>query len=381
MLRGEERWLVDHVVDGKRRRPSFATEAAANGFADDLKRGRSSAKAIWKRLSPTERDEIILAWHSSKENGHDVYDLLHRAKDLQPHTGPTLIKVIDEMVSAKTNAGRSEDYAAALEGVCKQFADGRESRKFDALTVEDVEAFLNSKTIASRTTLRSRLSTLFKFGIRKRYRPDNPCAEIEPITRTLPPPRVFTLEQFMTATKWLLNNARHGLAWWALSSVCGLRPEEAEKTDKKRDINFDEGFVKVEAQTTKVRQRRVVYPKPEAMAFLKWAIKNGGRLPLNSATRSYIISGQARKHVGEKRTARWRTRSLREALGLNAWPKDITRHTAASYWLAGKGETVRHVAKMLGHSEHVCETKYKALKTAKEAGEFWESVLALATGK
>jgi integrase len=58
--------------------------------------------------------------------------------------------------------------------------------------------------------------------------------------------------------------------------------------------------------------------------------------------------------------------------------KDITRHTAASYWLAGEGETVRHVAKMLGHSEAVCESRYKAVKTQKEAAEFWKAVKELA---
>jgi integrase len=68
---------------------------------------------------------------------------------------------------------------------------------------------------------------------------------------------------------------------------------------------------------------------------------------------------------------------LRGALGFKVWPKDITRHTAASYWLAGEGETVKHVAKMLGHSESICESRYKAVKTQKEAEEFWRVVASI----
>ncbi len=97
------------------------------------------------------------------------------------------------------------------------------------------------------------------------------------------------------------------------------------------------------------------------MAFLQWAVKRGS-LPLKADRRRHLIG--------------WKGHStgLRGALGFTVWPKDITRHTAASYWLAGEGETVRHVAKMLGHSEAVCESRYKAVKTQKEAAEFWKVV-------
>lgn len=101
------------------------------------------------------------------------------------------------------------------------------------------------------------------------------------------------------------------------------------------------------------------------MAFVEWALKLG-RLPLRGQERRWIISA----HAG-------RTKGLRDALGFDTWPKDITRHTAASYWLAGEGETVKHVAKMLGHSEATCERHYKAVKTQKEAAEFWEVVKGL----
>jgi integrase len=49
----------------------------------------------------------------------------------------------------------------------------------------------------------------------------------------------------------------------------------------------------------------------------------------------------------------------------------VTRHTAASYWLAETGSTTQ-VAEALGHSEDVLRRNYMALVTKAEAQEFWQ---------
>jgi site-specific recombinase XerD len=159
---------------------------------------------------------------------------------------------------------------------------GLEEQRMDQVSLPQVETILQAKSLASRSTVRARLSTLFEFALRKRYRADNPCKLVEKVFYHKPPPQVFTIAQVKLAVKWLRAKAPHGLAWFALSTFCGLRPEEAEQTVPKRDIDFNEGLIRVEKQTTKVRQRRVVYPRPEAMAFLKWALskKAGGGLPI-----------------------------------------------------------------------------------------------------
>jgi len=79
-----------------------------------------------------------------------------------------------------------------------------------------------------------------------------------------PPPAIFTVEQTGIALDWFRKEWTRALPWFLLSTFCGLRPEEALQTTHS-DIHFDEGWIKVEAQTTKVRQRRIVYPKSEAL--------------------------------------------------------------------------------------------------------------------
>jgi hypothetical protein len=137
-----------------------------------------------------------------------------------------------------------------------------------------------------------------------------------------------------------------------LSAFAGRRPEEAEQTTW-NDINFAEKWIRVEAQTSKIGQRRVVYPLPTAIVWLKKAKKLGAELPLGQ---------RARK---KDRLA------LRAELGWPTWKKDVTRHTAASNWLAVSRSSAE-VAESLGHSEKVLKKHYKALITKAEAEEFWK---------
>lgn len=108
----------------------------------------------------------------------------------------------------------------------------------------------------------------------------------------------------------------------------------------------------MEAQTSKVRQRRVVYPLPEAVRWLAKARELGAELPLPSIARRRAV------------------RELRGVLGWDAWPKDITRHTAATYWLA-RVEDAGRVAEQLGHDVRSLRRHYRALVTREQADQFW----------
>jgi hypothetical protein len=103
----------------------------------------------------------------------------------------------------------------------------------------------------------------------------------------------------------------------------------------------------------KVRQRRVVYPHATAMLWLKRAKERKAELPIARQPRRRAIRG------------------LRTLLGFEKWPKDVTRHSAASYWLA-ETSTAAQIASALGHSEGVLRKNYLALVTKTEAQKFWK---------
>lgn len=359
------RWRVRWTEGGKDKSARHKTKDAAEALASELRAQKETKGEVWLSLPAAERNNLIAAYHDARRLGVDIHKAILAAS--QNGTGATSLaigKVIGELKTSRLNNGRDPDYVYNMAVVLNQFSKGRELMEINRFTLVDVEKFIDSKKLEYRQTVRGRLSTLFSFAVRRGYRVDNPCDRLETVKVVRLPPAVFTIEQVETAVEWLTKNAKHGLPWFALSTFCGLRPEEAEQTTKAA-IHFKEGFIRVEAQTSKTGQRRVAYPRPEAMAFLKWSLKHG-TLPLSADQRRHMLG--------------WKGHStgLREALGFKTWPKDITRHTAASYWLACEGETVRHVAKMLGHSEAVCESRYKAVKTQKEAAEFWAMVKRLA---
>lgn len=327
--------------------------------------------AIFASLNNGERYELVDLYSKCKKRGISLREAMEKILNSTDDPTVKLSTVITELLETKEKAGRSSAYVKGLKSILNQFASGREANPVASVGLTEVEAFLHSKDLASRPTLRSRLSTLFKFAIRRGYRLDNPCARLEPITVTKPQPAIFTPKQFQTCLQWLRKHRPKALPWFILTTCCGLRPEEAEKTCK-ADIHSKEGWIKVEAQTTKVRQRRVVYPKPEAMALLKKSLRNG-KLPIGNTAVDRAISG-----------ARWKTKKhgiqtrpgLRSALGWQSWPRDITRHTAASYWLADC-ESTAAVARYLGHSESVLLRHYAATVTKKQAQEFWRLVKTL----
>lgn len=338
--RGRIRWLVRYHESGRVRHSFFDSKASAEAEAARLRAQVANTGKIWNSLTASEMEAAIAHWRDSQ-------------KDKAPDPGVvTLGDAITALLESKLNAGRAEAYIANLRIVLNQFARGRETLAVGSVTRSDVQSYVDSKGPNHRRTVLAKLSTLFGFSAMRGYRPDNPCDKIERMRVAAHPITVLTVEQMkrcmeaLNAPKW-----RFGLPWFVLSTFCGLRPEEAEKTTP-ADINAGEGWIRVAAQTSKVRQRRVVYPLPCASKLLASVYRSGG-MPISPNARRRVL---------------WR---LREVLGLSGWPKDITRHTAASYWLAHCGSAAT-VAEALGHSESTLKRHYKALVTRDQAEQFWK---------
>ena len=108
---------------------------------------------------------------------------------------PAIGDVIAEIVSVKRRAGRAESYIARLDQIGSAFCSGRENLPIEKFTLADVERFIDSHSIRYRSTLRSKLSTMFKFAIRRGYRVDNPCARLETVSVPHEIPAIFTVNE------------------------------------------------------------------------------------------------------------------------------------------------------------------------------------------
>jgi integrase len=342
-VRGQKRWVVAWT-EGERLRRQFYRSRIEAEEAAELRRGDNGAV-----LAQIEAHGLTLrkVWEA----------YLTATKPVEVAKGPTLAETIEEVLRAKAAGGRSTRYLSALEQALQQFAEGRPATRIGAISTRDVEDWLGSKRLASRSTLRSRLSALFSFAVRRGYCAENPCDRLEAVRSERPVPAVFTPRQAAKALVWLRSRMPRALGAFVLSTLCGLRPEEAQATTWEA-IRLDApggAHVVVEAQTSKVRQRRVVYPLPMAVAWLRVAREHGSDLPLPRMA--------------------WRRmlHHLRGVLGWKVWPKDVTRHTAATYWLATE-PNAHKVAEQLGNSPGILKTHYWALVTREEADRFWKLV-------
>jgi integrase len=352
-VRGRTKWAVHRVESGRRKRAFFDSKRAADAEASQLRSQQAATGDVWLALPASDRQRLIQVHHEAQQLGVNLGDLLADWKRSPrfASSGALLETVIAELLAAKKATGRSPRYATSLSIPLHQFAKGRERAPIASISLHDVEAFLNSKNLCSRQTLRARLSTMFRFAVRRGYRVDNPCDRLESVRVVKTPPAILTVEQTRKCLDWLDAKHSRAFGWFVLTTFAGLRPEEAERTSW-NEINFDEGWIRVEAQTTKIRQRRVVYPHPTAMVWLQRARDRKGELPIARQPRRRAIHG------------------LRTLLAFAKWPKDVTRHSAASYWLAETGNAA-HVATALGHSEGVLRKNYMALVKKTEAQAFW----------
>jgi len=343
-VREDVLWQVRWHEDGRVKRKFFTARADADSHAALMRGDTVNTRKALATLPQSAQDRLWLIHDESDRRGVDLANLLtllSSAKDA-PTTSPALETVIAEMISVKRRAGLNERYLTDLQQIMNMFAKGRERMAIDKIGLVEVEKFLDSKKLASRSTLRARLSTLFNFSVRRGYTVADPCLRLESVTVKKTPPAIFTVEQVQKCLAWLRQNPR-ALGWFVLSTFAGLRPEEAEKTTW-RDIHFTEGWIRVEAQTTKTGQRRIVSPQPMVLEWLKLAKKLGAMLPIS------------KKQATDERI------KLRTLLGWDEWKQDVTRHSASSYWLALTGEAAQ-IATQLGHSEKTMRKHYMAVST------------------
>jgi integrase len=348
-------WYVNRYENGKRRRTFHRSKREAEGEASRLRAEIAATGEAWTNLAAAERARMFDLWKECEKLGVDPFELvrLYRVGILKAPESRSLQAVLDEWITSKQAAKRSARYLKSMESVLRAFIKGRETMPVSAVRIPDVETWLASRPPAGRADTLGRLKIMFRFAVDRGYRHDNPCEKLDTPRRNPVSPSHLTPEQTGGCLAFLHNSYPRGLAWFVLTTLCGLRPEEAQQTTWAQ-IAIDNGsaHVVVEAQTSKMQLRRVVAPLAPAVEWLRMARELGSELP---------ISAQVRRRTIDR---------LRKTLGLATWTKSLTRHTSATYWLAMDGNPLV-IAEQLGHSVAELKTHYRALVTRSEAERFW----------
>lgn len=373
-VRGKLKWQVRWHDLGRVKRSFFGSEKRAVAFAAVKRNDALAVDAKFLLLPIADREKLLHVFEEARRRGLDLLALVSSEK--KSSVSPSSEAVLAEMLVVKAAAGRNANYLKTLKAIVGGFIAGRPALPVDAWSHLDLELFLDAKSPAFRSTVRSRLATWFKFAVRRGFRPDNPCDRLEAVKVVKSPPVIFSPEQVAVCLKFFVANRFHkfrpkmfrggsddaqaGLGWFLLTTFAGLRPEEAMQVDPKKHLHLSAAkpHIEVTPEICKTGQWRIVYPLPPVVRALRWAFEHGSHLPMLPKRKQRLI------------------RLLRAEMGLARWPKDVTRHSASSYWLAITNDQ-KHVAEMLGHSERMARTTYKKPVSKAAAKEFYAALGAL----
>lgn len=309
----------------------------------DLPPGNTSA-ALWKALA-----DAALALHAaaSAMAGSPVppaFPPLSISHARPPDSTVTVVDAINELLTSKARAGRSDAYLRQLRIGLADFARGRSRHALASITPADVEAWLSLSHLSSRTRL-GRLQyvrTLFGFGQRRGYCAGNPAAAVDTPTQRSDPPGIHTPAQVRAILAAAMGCSPRLTRVLAIRYFAGLRTAEAARLD---EADIGPKYITVEAAKAKTRRRRLVPIHPTLRAWLDL----GGELP-----------GQTCEQ------ALW---ELTRRIGV-PWPRNCARHSFVSYHLAAHGSAAQ-TALIAGHSEAMLFAHYRELVTPEAAAEFW----------
>lgn len=355
-------WEVDAGrINGKRRRFFFQNERAARLRARQLEADRSQIGRQWAHLPSTERRETTELLEQIRVAGFTLKQVWEGFKASQaalPTVETTLGKAIDEVVEAKRAANRRETYLKELRRYLVLFAKGREKVPIGSLKLESLHDWFASRTEAPATKASSigKLSALFDFCFRRGYVAANPCLRLEKVHVEVGIPKIFTADECRALMQAAEEIDPKFTAELALGLFAGLRPAEIERISWEV-VMPERKLLTVDAAAAKKRHRRLV--------------------PLNETCLAWL---GLRGEIPVRKNRRRRLETICERAGIEEWPHDVLRHTAASHLLVKHGARV--ASEILGHSETMLFRHYRELVSADEDAAYW-SVLprsGVATG-
>ena len=351
---GKDCWMVDYVNGPDRKRRFCALKRDAERIAAEFREEVAEAGRVWTALSAVERAEVIGVWNEAQAAGVRLRQVWEdwkggKAKG-QAAAQRSLKQAVREVIASKTAGSRRIRYVRELEDYLERFIKGRETMDCSEISPADIEAWLARKPLAASTKAAElgRLSALFSFAKRRGYRSDNPVEAVDKPTVEAKPARILTVEESAAV---LGHVPASGRAWFLLALFAGIRPEELDQVGWDV-VDLEAGVVRIDAEVSKVRARRLVHLRPGVSGALARARAAGAVLPLASITRRRIL------------------RRVRDTMGWAVWPQDVLRHTAASYWLAVEPDAAR-LALELGNSPAMIFRHYRELVRREDAERFW----------
>ena len=269
-----------------------------------------------------------------------------------PVDSPTVAELASEFLRVKARAGKSDRYLRALRNSLGKFVDGRGNTPAVAVTVHDVEAWMNGQGWAAKTRRGyvADVRTLFNFGIKRGLLQRNPAAGVELPAVVATVPGIHTPDQVRAVLEFARGFDANICRALAVRYFAGLRSAEVERLE---ETAIRQNHIEVTAENSKTRRRRLVTIQPNLRAWLDV----GGRLPVRGC----------QSNIWRDFTAAMVRKTKVQ------WEHNATRHSFCSYHLA-QFQNAGKTALEAGHSEAMLFNHYREIVTSDTAAAYWAIV-------
>ncbi len=278
------------------------------------------------------------------------------ARNPQHDKSLLLDEAIDRFLKDKQDANLSpvslRNLRQTLNNIDAFFPD----RSLVSITADDLLRWMDERgyQATNRANRRRILSNFFGWCIKRGYTSINPVDGITVPRVEEKLPEVFTVDQVRDTMKAAQEVSPELVAYFAIGFFAGIRPTELTRLEWE---SITDTHIHVGGKVAKIRKQRYVEILPNLKEWLATCKSKKGRIAPLTPTE-----------------LRNRVRKVRDAIGLKKWPKDITRHSFATYHLA-KFQDAPRTSLELGHLKpDTLYNHYRALATKNDGIEFFQII-------
>jgi integrase len=340
--------------NGKRTQLFFKTKVEAEREADSLNFQRGRLGGILGRLDTHQLADAVRAFERLEGTGTSLLDAVNAF--LAERDKPAQSKTLGEAFDAfQARIGRSLDYDTSVKHT-RALVEPLLPSPIVSLTAEDFEMFLKPCAPSTRNLRINRLSTVFRFAIKRGWLTVNPIERLERSREPRSEVSIYIVDDVHSLLRDALANDRPLMPFLVVCAFCGLRPEREAFHLEWSDVHLDDEKpeVIVRPELSKVKRKRAVELSQNAIQWIRASgVHLTGRIcPFSEMT------------LKRKRTANHKRAGVDVV-------KDGLRHGFCSFHLAMYGDLTRSLLAS-GHSDpKVFWRNYYRHASSDDSRRFW----------
>jgi integrase len=348
-----ELFTVAYRLNGRQQRKNFSRYKEASDFASDTATALEKGRTQVLSLSAADWQSYLAAENLLRPFGIPLHEAIEeyvatrkRKKIVEKRVG----EIVDELLTAKENAGLSRRYIETLRTYLLRFAASFQTN-IGSINTGAITCWLDGLKVGPRSynNVRQGIVTLFNFARRRGYLAKGETTEAADVETVRNDEGEIVILTPAELSKLLRRSKPLYQLYFALAAFTGIRSAELLRLEWS-EINFEKGQIEVKARKAKSAARRLVPVQPTLAKWLEPYRGSKGKLFQGRRTVDSAIK------FGKR-------------LGI-PWKANCLRHSYATYRLSIMPDAGR-IALEMGNSPDKLFNKYRQLDRYNHAPEWF----------